>query len=138
GRVSRLPAGIFLVPMIIGTVLHSTGLVAIELPPWPLAASYAFLGWSIGLGFTREILAHAIRALPQMILAILALILFAGGLAFILVKEFGVDPLTAYLATSPGGADSVAIIAASSKVDVSFVMAMQTVRLIAVLILAPI
>jgi uncharacterized protein len=137
GRVSRLPAGIFLVPMIIGTVLHSTGLVAIELPPWLLAASYAFLGWSIGLGFTREILAHAIRALPQMILAILALILFAGGLAFILVKEFGVDPLTAYLATSPGGADSVAIIAASSKVDVSFVMAMQTVRFIIILAVGP-
>jgi membrane AbrB-like protein len=49
-----------------------------------------------------------------------------------------VDPLTAYLATSPGGADSVAIIAASSNVDVSFVMAMQTVRLIAVLLLAPV
>jgi membrane AbrB-like protein len=50
----------------------------------------------------------------------------------------GVDPLTAYLATSPGGADSVAIIAASSKVDVPFVMAMQTSRLLAVIFLAPI
>ena len=44
----------------------------------------------------------------------------------------GVDPLTAYLATSPGGSDSIAIIAASTNVDVSFVMAMQTVRMLAV------
>ena len=34
----------------------------------------------------------------------------------------GVDPMTAYLATSPGGADSIAIIAASSNVDISFVL----------------
>lgn len=37
-------------------------------------------------------------------------------------------PLTAYLATSPGGADSVAIIAASAHVEISFVMAMQLAR----------
>ena len=55
-----------------------------------------------------------------------------------MVLAVGVDPLTAYLATSPGGSDSVAIIAASSNVDVSFVMAMQTVRMIAVLFIAPV
>jgi Putative ammonia monooxygenase len=48
-----------------------------------------------------------------------------------------VDFLTAYLATSPGGADSVAIIAASSNVDMSFVMAMQTMRFFMVLFTGP-
>ncbi len=66
-----------------------------------------------------------------------ALIALCGGVAVFLVFAAGVDPLTAYLATSPGGADSVAIIAASSNVDISFVMAMQTVRLIAVLFIGP-
>jgi uncharacterized protein len=45
--------------------------------------------------------------------------------------------MTAYLAMSPGGADSVAIIAASSKVDVSFVMALQTARFVVVLLIGP-
>ena len=49
----------------------------------------------------------------------------------------GIDPLTAYLATSPGGADSVAIIAASSHVDVPFVMALQTGRFLVVLLIGP-
>jgi uncharacterized membrane protein AbrB (regulator of aidB expression) len=49
----------------------------------------------------------------------------------------GADPLTAYLATSPGGLDTVAIIASSSNVDVSFIMAMQTTRLVVVLLLGP-
>jgi len=137
GRVARVPAGIFLVPMVLGAVLHSSGVVHLELPPWLLAVSYACVGWSVGLGFTRDILAHAVRVLPQTLGAIVALMLFAGGLALILVEAFGVDPLTAYLATSPGGVDSVAIVAASSRVDLSFVMALQTVRFVFVLLAGP-
>jgi membrane AbrB-like protein len=95
------------------------------------------LGWSIGLGFTREILMHASRALPQVLLANLFLIGACAGLAFALVRVAGIDPLTAYLATSPGGMDSVAIIGAASKVDLSFVMALQTLRLVIVLIVGP-
>ena len=50
---------------------------------------------------------------------------------------YDIDGLTAYLATSPGGLDSVAIIATSTPVDVPFVMALQTVRLLLLLILGP-
>jgi uncharacterized membrane protein AbrB (regulator of aidB expression) len=50
-----------------------------------------------------------------------------------LVVFFHVDPLTAYLATSPGGVDAAAIIAASTKVDTPYVMALQTVRVIVLL-----
>jgi membrane AbrB-like protein len=137
GRVSRIPAGVLLVPMFVGAVLHGGDFMTIELPPWLLAISYAFLGWNIGLGFNREILTRAARVLPQTVLAILGLMLICGGLALILVKTAGIDPLTAYLATSPGGMDSVAIIAASSKVDVPFVMALQTVRFMVVLLVGP-
>ncbi len=55
----------------------------------------------------------------------------------VLVALAHVDPLTAYLATSPGGADSVAIIASSTKVNVPFVMAMQTARFVFVLLTGP-
>ena len=36
--------------------LQDAGLLTIELPPWLLAASYAIVGWSTGLGFNRAIL----------------------------------------------------------------------------------
>lgn len=123
--------------MIAGALLEGTGVVKIVLPQWLLAISYALLGWSIGLGFTREILRHASRALPQVLLATFALIGMGGVLAWVLVYAAGVDPMTAYLATSPGGMDSVAIIGAASKVDLSFVMALQTLRLVVVLIAGP-
>jgi membrane AbrB-like protein len=133
----RVPAGALLVPMVAGAVLEGSGLVRLMLPPWLLAISYAFLGWSIGLGFTREILAHASRALPFVLFAILVMIATSGALALLLVHAAGIDPLTAYLATSPGGLDSVAIIGASSNVDLSFVMALQTMRLVIVLAAGP-
>jgi uncharacterized protein len=72
-----------------------------------------------------------------MIVSLFILIGFCGGLAFALVELFHVDPLTAYLATRPGGVDSVAIIAASSNVDVGFVMAQQVARLMLVFIAGP-
>ncbi len=58
----KIPAGGLLVPMFAGVVLLDTGLLAIELPWWLLAGSYALVGWSIGLGFTPTILRHAARA----------------------------------------------------------------------------
>lgn len=49
-----------------------------------------------------------------MLLAIACLVTVCAGIAFALTQLSNIDPLTAYLATSPGGLDSVAIIASSS------------------------
>lgn len=138
GRMLRLPSPYFLGTFLLAAGLHLGAGVGFQLPEWLLAASYAVIGWSIGLNFTRPILLHATRALPQIILAILALMAFCGMLAWMLVAALDVDPLTAYLATSPGGMDSVAIIAAASdNVDISFVMAMQLARFLVVLVFGP-
>ncbi len=134
----NIRSGALLIPLSASLLLNHLGWLVIELPPWLLVLSYAVVGWSIGLRFTRPLLAHVAKAFPRVLACMIALIALCGVLAGVLVFTAGVDPLTAYLATSPGGADSVAIIAASSKVDVPFVMAMQTSRLIAVIFLAPI
>jgi membrane AbrB-like protein len=136
-RLRRIPAAPLLLPLGFGIALQDAGLLTIELPIWLLAASYAVIGWSTGLGFNRTILRHAAQALPRVVMSILVLIAVCGGLAALLVVAAGIDPLTAYLATSPGGADSAAIIAMASNVDVAFVMAMQTTRLVLVLLIGP-
>ncbi len=137
GMKCRIPAAALLVPMFIGAPLSATHLLTITLPPWLLAISYALVGWSIGLRFTREAVLYASKQLPIILASIFALIAMCGGLAFALHEAAGTDPLTAYLATSPGGADAVAIIAASSPVDLPFVMAMQVGRLMVALLVGP-
>jgi uncharacterized protein len=133
----RIPAGSLLLPLALGAWLSGAGIITIQLPPWLLAISYAVVGWSIGLRFTRPILVYAARVLPRILLSIIALIVICALFGVVLAKVAHVDMLTAYLATSPGGADSVAIIAASTKVDVPFVMALQTARFVIVLLIGP-
>ena len=137
GVKSRIPAGALLLPLFVGAPLSASHMLTITLPPWLLAICYALVGWSIGLRFTREIVLHAAKQLPRILASIFTLIAMCGALAFALHEAAGTDALTAYLATSPGGADAVAIIAASSKVDMPFVMAMQIGRLLMVILIGP-
>ncbi|MBI1418170.1 MAG: AbrB family transcriptional regulator [Limimaricola sp.] len=137
GQALKLPGGPFLTPMLGGIALSWSGAVTLMLPPWLLALAYCGIGWAIGLRFTPAILAHAARVFPRVLGAILTLIAACGGAAAVLVVVADVDPLTAYLATSPGGADSVAILSASTHVDVPFVMSMQMARFLLVLLTGP-
>jgi membrane AbrB-like protein len=133
----RIPGGGLVVPLVLGMVMQKAGLAQIALPDVMLALAYATLGWSVGLRFTRPILLHAWRTLPMVLGAITALVVLGAIFAVCLHRMAGLEPLTAYLATSPGGADSVAIIAATSAVDAGFVMAMQMTRFFMVLVLGP-
>lgn len=134
---SRIPAASLLFPMCFGAVLHNTGLVDIELPGWLLTLAFMLIGWSIGLRFNRQVFVYAWKAMPKILGAIFFMMGSAGALAAALVIGWDIDPLTAYLATSPGGADAVAIIAASSGGDMVFIMAAQTMRLLIVILIGP-
>lgn len=133
----RLPSPYFIGAFILGAVLTLSGTAQMQLPPALLAASFVVIGWTIGLKFDRPTVVYAVRSLPQLIVAILLLMGFCGAIAWLISHELGIDPLTAYLATSPGGMDSVAIIAAAAEgTDISFVMTMQALRFVVVLFLA--
>jgi membrane AbrB-like protein len=137
-RLLRLQGWAVLGPMLLLSALHAGGWLTIDLPRWLLAAAYALLGWHIGLGFRRDALLYVRQALPAMIAAALGLMGLCGLLAWCLAKVAHVEALTAYLATSPGGLDSVAIIAASTpRVDLPFVLSLQSVRLLLVICLSP-
>ncbi|HZV21171.1 MAG TPA: AbrB family transcriptional regulator, partial [Hyphomicrobiales bacterium] len=137
GYLLRIPSGPMLLTLAAGAVLHISGAIQIELPRGLLMLTYAIIGWHVGLSFTPAILLHALRALPKILLSVSILIAIAGMLAYILTQTLGIDALTAYLATSPGGMDSVAIIAASSNVDAPFVMALQTFRFLIIVMIGP-
>ena len=137
GVLLRLPSGVLIGPMIAGAVAQLSGWLTLELPAWLLAPAFVTVGWVVGLRFTRGVLQHALRSLPYILASIVLLMAFCAVLAWLLARLRGIDMLTAYLATSPGGADSIAIIAASANVDQPFVMAFQTVRLFVVFLAGP-
>ncbi|WP_442785888.1 AbrB family transcriptional regulator [Methylobacterium sp. C25] len=134
----RMPAGALVGPMLLGAALHATGIASVAVPGPLLDAAYAAIGWYVGLRFTRETLHTTLHALPGILIATIAIILLCGAWAYGLTFLLPIDFLTAFLATSPGGLDSVAIIAVGSKADVSFVLGVQTLRLFTVLLTGPI
>lgn len=138
GKILRVPSGAMLMPLIIGAVLRGFGVIDLLLPPPLLLVAFAIIGWVVGLRFTGEILRIVAVKLPHMLASILLLMGLCALIAWSLTHILGIDMLTAYLATSPGGADSIAIIAASTNVDLGFVLAFQTVRLIIVIVVGPI
>lgn len=135
--VTKFKPGPLLLSMAAGAVLNNMGIMTIQMPPWLLLLTYVIIGWSIGLRFTRQIIIYALHVLPKIFGSILTLLLLCGGIALLISATTGIDPLTAYLAASPGGADSIAIIAASADVNMAFIMSVQIARFILILIVGP-
>ncbi|EDV0263367.1 AbrB family transcriptional regulator [Salmonella enterica subsp. salamae] len=137
GRLMRIPSGTMLLPMVAGALLHSHGIIEIELPEWLLAVAYMAIGWRIGLGFDKQVFFMALRPLPQILFSIFALMAICAAMAWGMAHYMQIDFMTAYLATSPGGLDTVAAIAAGSSADMALIMAMQTLRLFSILLTGP-
>ena len=131
---ARVPAGALLVPLLIGAVLQLSGLLHITLPAGLLAIAYGAIGCYVGLRFDRPTVLYVWKRLPAMILSAISLIVLCAASAWVLAKWLGLDFLSVYLATSPGGLDTMAIIAVDTHSDVGLVLAMQTLRLLAVIL----
>lgn len=134
---SRVPAGALLLPLMAGAALQLGGVLVIDLPPWLLSLAYGVLGCYVGLRFDRRTFDLVVRRLPAMLLSALALIALCALSALFIAELLGKDFLSVYLATSPGGLDSMAIIALDTRADVGLVLAMQTMRLFGVILIGP-
>jgi membrane AbrB-like protein len=132
-----LPAGAILGPMVLGAVCGGSGFVQIAIPTPVLAVAYLVIGLYVGLLYTRSTVLHALRALPQLLVSNAALIALCGGSAALLVTTAHVDALTAYLATTPGGLDSVTAIALGSQANVPLVLAVQALRVFVIMLCGP-
>ena len=136
-RLLKVPSGAVFIPLICAATMQGMGFLNIILPPWLLVTAFAIIGLWVGLRFTQETVLYALRALPVMLVGTLTLILLCCLSAVMLVWLVETDPLTAFLATVPGGLDAIAIIAVDSNADISFVLALQTVRLFVVIVTGP-
>ena len=132
-----IPAAAFLVPAILYGVLVAHGHPPGKWP-WPvLAVAYGVMGLRIGGRFHPSTVATIRDVLLPVIGSTLVLLLASVALAAIVAHEMGIDPVSAYLAATPGGTDSVAAIGADLRIDTAFVLAMHLVRILCVLVFGP-
>jgi uncharacterized protein len=134
GTRFRLPAGALLGPLILGILLEELGVMHLAWPQGVPQAAYLVLGLWVGLLFDGDSIKRAGRLLPVVLLSAIGLVVACTGLGWALSAVTGIDPITAYLATTPGGIDSVAIVALGSGADAPLVLAIQMLRLLAVIV----
>jgi membrane AbrB-like protein len=132
GTRLRLPAGALLGPLILGVALAELGVVHLAWPPGVPQAAYLVLGLWVGLLFDGASVKRAGRLFPFVLASAVGLVLACAALGWTLAALTGIDGMTAYLATTPGGIDSVAIVALGTGADAPLVLAVQMLRLLAV------
>src|SRR4051794_35834473 len=135
--VTRIPAGSLLAPMVAAAVL--TLLVGdFQVPAIVREPAFAAIGLQVGLRFTPKLIRRAGRLLIPTLLCVAGLLVACFGLALLLNATTDASLLDAYLATTPGGLYAVLAAAFGTGADTTFVIAVQTLRLFVMVLLAPV
>src|SRR3712207_2819675 len=134
GTRLRLPAGALMGPLILGVALEELEILGLVWPPGVPQAAFLVLGVYVGLLFDRASVRRVGRLLPFVLCSTISLVVACAGLGWALAALTPIDGLTTYLATTPGGIDSVAIMALESGVSAPLVLAVQMLRLFAVVL----
>jgi len=137
GRLIHLPTSNLLGPMLLGLLISTLNLFHLVWPIWIPWIAYVLMGFYVGLLFDRESLIQTKRLLPLLIANSMVLITLCALISLIFDWSTGASLLSGYLATSPGGGDSIAIIALGSNADVLLVFSVQIFRLLIIVFTGP-
>jgi membrane AbrB-like protein len=135
---TALPSPSLLGPLLLTATLTLSGLTGhTAVPPLARETAFALIGLQIGLGFEPSTLRRIANLLAPVALSIAALIAACFALAWLLKLTAHVSLLDAYLATTPGGLYAVLPIAYGAGANTTFVLAVQGLRLFAMILAAP-
>ena len=134
----RITAGVLLGPMIAtGALVLAGPLQDFAVPDLLGQTAFALIGLQVGLRFTPDTLRLLGRLTGPVLLAIAGLLVSCFGLALLLDATTSATLLDAYLATTPGGLYAVLAVAYGSGADTTFIVAVQALRVVAMVLLAP-
>jgi uncharacterized protein len=138
GKSLRLPAPTFLGPLILSAAIHLAGLTESAPPGLLVNAAQVVLGTILGCRFLGIGAARVLKAgLLSLGATVLTLILALAGAA--LMHRFaGVALDQGLLALAPGGLTEMGLIALAINADVAFVALHHVVRILVVIIFAPV
>jgi membrane AbrB-like protein len=134
----RLPAPALLGPLILTGVLSISGAIgSTQVAPLARELGFSLIGLRIGLGFERDTLRRMARLALPVAVAIAFLLVACFGLGLLLEPTANVSLLDGYLATTPGGLYAVLAIAFGANANTTFILAVQGLRLLVMVLLAP-
>ena len=139
GRLVRLPAAALLGPMILSGIVTLAAIGGgFTVPPVLREVAFATIGLRIGLRFTIATVRLVGRLLLPVTLCIVALLVACFGLAVLLDLTTPASLLDSYLATTPGGLYAVLAVAFGAGANTTFIVAVQGLRVLVMVLLAPV
>ncbi len=137
-QLIHLPAPATLGPLAVSMALELSGWIdSVSAPTVLLPIAFVLIGWQAGLAFTRDSVRAVGRVLPYAVVLIIVVGVICALLGLLLSHAAGITLLEGYLATTPGGLSAVLAVSAASGANVTFVAAVQVVRLVIMLFAAP-
>lgn len=137
-RRLRIPAGALLGPLLLAALLNIAGVFHGRTPPeLPREIAFSLIGLEVGLRFTIETVRRVGRLFPKILALVIATVVACGLLAWAVTAVTNISLLNAYLATTPGGINAILVTAFASNANTTLIFAVQTIRLFAMVLLAP-
>jgi len=138
GTRVRLPAGLLLGPLLLAAGLTlALPDSSFAVPPLLRETAFAVIGLQVGLRFTVATVRQLGRLLLPVVISVVVLVVACFGLAVVLHATTHASLLDAYLAMTPGGLYAVLAAAVGTGADTTFVVAVQSLRLLVMVLLAP-
>jgi membrane AbrB-like protein len=106
-------------------------------PPYGVrVVGMVLLGCAAGVRLDLQTLETLLHLIVPVLVAVGLLLALDVGLAFVLVRRYSVDPVTALLACAPGGIGEMAVLADQANARTGIVIAIHVVRVATVVLVA--
>lgn len=132
-----VPAPTFIGAMAMTALLYGSGLLTTALPDWLMLGCFVVIGAMIGTNFVgtdvRVLTSTFVAGLGSLAVCSLGALLWAAPLAWLM----GLSPVQVWLAYSPGGVETSAILAMALGLDVAFVSSHHVVRVLMLNLMLP-
>ena len=132
-----VPAGALIGAMLGVAAVNLSGAAAVGPGPTLRFVAFVVIGWELGSQVTQSTL-EEVRAAAAPITVVVIGLLVAAGLLGIVLHRAGLDPVTAFLASSPGGITQMAALSTELDGNGVVVSVVHLIRVLAVVLSAPI
>ena len=133
----NFPAGALIGAMVAIAALKLLGNETPSMPGAIRIVALIIIGWDLGSRFDKQLLATLSNNIAPLVLVIACFLVTGWALAWMLWKFGVMDPVTAVLATSPGGLVQMGALTSETQANAALVVGFHLLRIVAVLLSAP-
>ena len=133
----NFPAGALIGAMVAIAAIKLLGNEAPNMPGALHVGALIIIGWDLGSRFNKQLVATLTNNVAPLVLVIACFLVTGWVLAWMLWKFGVMDPVTAVLATSPGGLVQMGALTSETQANAALVVGFHLLRIVAVLLSAP-